>query len=169
MHLMEDIDKDGNHTLSKSEYDEACESNENIKDKFGILQVDPSEYEEIWKLLDDTSAGDGEVEIMMFAHCLRDLKGGAKAKDSFSILRKVHQLNIRLQRLVETLNVRHHFAEELRNEAMDVRKQLGSLQHDMCEFARLVGCCIPTAGVKVKPGEIDNHMKTLQEKVEEYM
>lgn len=61
-----------------------------MRAKFDVLEIAPNEYEGIWSLIDD---GAGEVKIDRFVDLLHNLRGDAKAKDTFSIMRKVHMAN----------------------------------------------------------------------------
>jgi len=158
--LFHDIDKDGSHMLSKSEYDSALVDNEDVRNKFEVLAIEPSEYEDIWNLLDE---GTGEVEVGSFSELLRALKGEAKAKDTFRVLRKIHQMNIQLARLSQRMQRHRTIAAELRSEASVVRQSLGSLQHDMADFMVVMGRCVPDAGGEVGAVDIERFHETLHE------
>lgn len=164
--LFAEIDEDQSGVLCKQEYDNALVHNEKVKAKFEILEIPESEHEEIWQLLDD---GNGEVDVATFASCLRKMKGGAKSKDSFSILRRVHRANESLVALSGRLAGHRQEATALQQEAAEVREQLGLLQDEMCEFIALLGQCVPTAPADVRAFQIEKHAEDLQNEAAAYL
>eukprot|EP00929_Paragymnodinium_shiwhaense_P120875 TRINITY_DN92942_c0_g1_i1.p1 TRINITY_DN92942_c0_g1~~TRINITY_DN92942_c0_g1_i1.p1 ORF type:complete len:652 (+),score=179.80 TRINITY_DN92942_c0_g1_i1:155-2110(+) len=135
-----EIDEDCSGTLSKDEYDEALRTNDRIIQKFNILQISPDEREEIWHILD---TGDGQIQVDAFAEGLRLMQGGARAKDSFTIVKYVHHTNTRLESLGRELEANRIYADEVRRECEIVHRQLGGALMDMMEFVELLGHCVP--------------------------
>jgi len=158
-----DMDTDGDAMLSKEEYDSALAEIEEVRAKFDVLEIAPNEYEGIWSLIDD---GAGEVKIDRFVDLLHNLRGDAKAKDTFSIMRKVHMANKDMSRLSKRLSDYRSMAADMRAEAAQVRQQLGHLQHEMCDFISLMGKCIPTEPADLKTSHIDSFNDTLNAEVE---
>merc|ERR1712071_113899 len=69
--IFHDIDADGSGMLSKDEFDEALDCNEEVQQKFELLEIPEQEREEIWKLLDTSEAGDGEISVDQFTEGLQ--------------------------------------------------------------------------------------------------
>jgi len=158
-----DMDSDGDSMLSKEEYDNACANDEAVIAKLSALDIHANEYGNIWELLDD---GTGEASVKRFADLLRALKGQAMSKDSFSILRRIHQANLMVQSLNKKLGLQRTLAMELRTEATDVRQKLGDLQYEMVEIIQLLGMCIPSRPVDVQPHQVEAYADKLQDQVE---
>merc|ERR1719482_2571364 len=81
------------NAFTRAQYDEARRSNDRIIQKFQLLGINEEEREEIWNILD---TGDGQINVDGFAEGLRLMQGGAKAKDSFTIVKYVQHINVRL-------------------------------------------------------------------------
>lgn len=162
-YLFDDMDSDGSGMLSKDEYEAALEENEEVTAKFEVLEIPPSEYQSVWDLVDD---GSGEVSVRAFCDLIRSIRGDAKAKDTFSIIRGVDRWNRRAAVLSERLVQHRRHAAELRAEAAQARQQLGSLQHEMCDFLKLMGVCIPSPPAEVKVRDIERFSGSLHAEVE---
>eukprot|EP00927_Polykrikos_kofoidii_P002522 TRINITY_DN11009_c0_g4_i1.p1 TRINITY_DN11009_c0_g4~~TRINITY_DN11009_c0_g4_i1.p1 ORF type:complete len:594 (-),score=137.53 TRINITY_DN11009_c0_g4_i1:92-1873(-) len=158
-----EIDEDGNGTLSKEEYDRALQYNEDIKLKFEILQLNQGDQEEIWKLIDTGQ----DVLVDDFANTLRALQGDAKAKDSFTIVKKVQHLNVRLEKLSMTLAQYREFAEMVRVECEVVHRMLGAALQDVVEFVQYAGYCLPPSPAPRPAKELTDLKDRLQRKVDE--
>jgi len=159
-----EIDEDGSGTLSKEEYDESFRSNDRIVQKFNILGINEDEREEVWNILD---TGDGQINVDAFAEGLRLMQGGAKAKDSFTIVKYVQHANTKLSALTRDLEARRSYADEVRRECEIVHRQLGGAILDMAEFVDLIGHCIPPGAASSSKQAIDDAKDKLWNKMVE--
>lgn len=142
------IDTDGNGNLSKEEYMEAVETNEQVQDKFDTLQIAPAEVEEIWHILD---TGSGEITVDEFAHGLQALQGTAKAKDSFSICKRNQHLNKRVEKLTDRVAKQQAQAEHLRLEAARAHRLMGGVMLELKDFVEALAPVIPPSKVSRDP------------------
>jgi len=144
-----EIDEDGSGMLSKEEYDEALAMNRGgVTTKFELLGIAEDERDEIFDLLD---TGSGEISVEMFAQGLRDMQGEAKAKDSFTICKKVDHINKNLGNLSVRLKRQQESAEELKREINEAHRQMGGLLVEMKEVMGFLAVCIPAPEVKKLP------------------
>jgi len=135
------IDADGSGLLSKEEYDEALINNQGgVAAKFAVLGVPENERDEVFDLLD---TGSGEISIDMFAAGLRDMQGDAKAKDSFTICKKVSHINKNLGNLSVRLKRQQENADELRKEITEAHRQMGGLLVELKEVMKFLTFCVP--------------------------
>ena len=93
--LFDDMDKRGTGRLTYDEYMEAVEANDVIKTKFVTLEIEHAE--ELWNLID---VGLGEIAVNQFAQGLRIISEETKAKDVFTINRRVGNAAYRLEMCV---------------------------------------------------------------------
>jgi len=159
--LFLDIDTDGSGMLSKEEYDDALKNDEKIVQKFEILQILPAEREEIWQLLD---MGEGEVSMERFAAGLRDLQGDARAKDSFTIVKKIEHLNKRVDILSESLRDRQVLADALRAEVAEAHRQMGGVMVELRDLISYLSHCVPPEPAPRQKRQIDGLQERLQHK-----
>lgn len=138
--LFIDIDTDGSGMLDHDEYVQAVEHDEGVMEKFELLEITPQESEEIWQLLD---IGSGELSVDMFANGLQSLMGEAKAKDSFTIVRRVQRLNARVQGILSFLEQHQDEAEELRAEVATAHRSMGAVVLLLGEFAEHMARLVP--------------------------
>merc|ERR1719316_56248 len=75
--LFLECDQDGSGELTKEEFFEAV-AKPKIRQKLTVLEIQSSEINELWDILDD---GDGSLSAKEFSNGLRKLKGESKAKD----------------------------------------------------------------------------------------
>eukprot|EP00927_Polykrikos_kofoidii_P002519 TRINITY_DN11009_c0_g1_i1.p1 TRINITY_DN11009_c0_g1~~TRINITY_DN11009_c0_g1_i1.p1 ORF type:complete len:607 (-),score=115.28 TRINITY_DN11009_c0_g1_i1:35-1855(-) len=161
--IFNEIDEDGNGTLSKGEYDRALLYNDQIKQKFEILQLNAGDQEEIWKLIDTGQ----DVFVDEFANTLRALQGDAKAKDSFAIVKRVQHLNVRLEKLTKTLAQYREFAELVRAECEVVHRKHGAALNEVVEFLQFAGYCLPPSPAPRPVKELTDLKMNLQRRVDE--
>jgi len=83
--LFEMMDADGSGTLSWGEFQESF-NDEEMQKKWRLLDFQPDDCKELFKLLDD---GDGEIETNEFFEGLTRMKGSAQAKDVFRLQKSV--------------------------------------------------------------------------------
>jgi len=123
--LFLEIDTDGSGELTADEFFGAMK-NKKVKQMLDVLDVQASELEEVWYVLDD---GDGFLTIKEFTTGIRRMRGQAKAKDMADTVKRL----------------RHATAstEELRLQADQFHKSLSSIQDEVDRIAddtgRMVG------------------------------
>lgn len=83
------MDADGNGTLSWDEFKAAFDDPTMAK-KWKLLEFQPEECHELFKLLDD---GDGEIETQDFFDGLGRMKGNAQSKDVFKLVKEVQGIS----------------------------------------------------------------------------
>merc|ERR1740133_401521 len=96
--------------------------------KFAVLGIPEEERDEVFDLLD---TGSGEISIDMFAAGLRDMQGDAKAKDSFTICKKVSHINKALGNLSVRLKKQQESADDLRTEINEGHRQIGGMMVEL--------------------------------------
>lgn len=149
--LFLEIDEDGSGQLSKDEYDKAFDTNEKVKQKFEILGFSSKEErDEVFDLLD---TGSGEIGVEQFAMGLRDMQGDAKAKDSFTICKKVTHINNWLGNLSVRLKRQQEAADELRDDIAEAHRQMGGMMIELRDVMKFLVLCMPEDEVKVGKGK----------------
>jgi len=83
--LFLEIDTDGSGELTIDEFFGAIR-NKKVCQMLAVLDVQPSELEEVWRVLDD---GDGLLTIKEFTTGIRRMRGQAKAKDMADCLKRL--------------------------------------------------------------------------------
>mmetsp|Transcript_40414 Transcript_40414/g.66907 ORF Transcript_40414/g.66907 Transcript_40414/m.66907 type:complete len:347 (-) Transcript_40414:48-1088(-) len=161
--LFIELDDDQSGMLSKEEY-MANIDNDRLKVKFDILQIGENEREELFDLL---SGPDGEVSVDGFAGGLRDMQGDAKAKDSFTILKKCGHMNTRLGNLSLRLKQQQAMADGLREEVAELHRQVGGFLVEVREVMSYLAVCIPPEPAKRKKNHIEELDKHLQKRLQE--
>lgn len=119
-HLTElflEIDADGSGELTREEFFGAL-GNKKVRDMLDVLEMKVSELQETWEVLDD---GDGLLNIKEFTDGIRRMKGEAKAKDIFDVIKKL-----------ETTDRRH---KELKRQADKYSETLHALEYDTAKIA----------------------------------
>jgi hypothetical protein len=152
-----DIDTDGSGILSKEEYMEALHTNEKVQEVFEHLGISNNEREEIFELLDVNGKG---VNVDKFASGLRDMQGDAKAKDSFTICKKIGHLNNRLNNLSTKLKKQQAIADELQLEIQEAHRQMGGMLLDLRQVMSYLTVCMPPEAMG-NQRDIDKKISTL--------
>ncbi|CAK0879478.1 unnamed protein product, partial [Prorocentrum cordatum] len=150
--IFAEIDEDSSGMLSKAEFDSAVQFNDNVQMKLQLLDIQLHESEELWQLLD---TGTGEVTIQEFCDLLRAMQGGAKAKDSFSIVQRIRRANKKIERLQKLVETRRHVVYDLQRQASGLQEpgrdiqneELAVVLKDATDFIKYVGKCIPAQPV----------------------
>lgn len=151
--IFQEIDADGSGLLSKEEYDEALKTDRGgVAAKFTVLGIPKEERNEVFDLLD---TGSGEISIEMFAQGLRDMQGDAKAKDSFTICKKVSHINKNLGNLSVRLKRQQENADELRKEIHEAHRQMGGLMVELRDVMQFLAFCVPAEECKRPTAEVD--------------
>lgn len=170
-----EMDQDGGGSLSKEEYDEALRTNPRVIQKFEVLGFSrdphyyekrqeggpPDECDEIFDLLD---TGSGEVGVQHFAAGLRDMQGDAKAKDSFTICKKVAHINKNLGNLSVRLKRQQETADELRSEITEAHRQMGGMLVELRDVMQYLAVCLPADDCKRPQKELDELDSKLETK-----
>lgn len=165
--LFEEIDADGSGMLSRDEYDDALGNNPDVKgnakiiQKFEILGISIDEREEVFDLLD---TGSGEIGVEHFAAGLRDLQGDAKAKDSFTICKKVAHINKNLGNLSVRLKRQQESADDLRQEINEAHRQMGGMLVELRDVMQYLAVCLPPDDCRRPPRDMEKLDNILQKK-----
>eukprot|EP00933_Yihiella_yeosuensis_P009486 TRINITY_DN115402_c0_g1_i1.p1 TRINITY_DN115402_c0_g1~~TRINITY_DN115402_c0_g1_i1.p1 ORF type:complete len:339 (+),score=56.86 TRINITY_DN115402_c0_g1_i1:145-1017(+) len=115
--LFLEIDTDGSGELTSAEFFGALK-NKKVRQMLDVLEIQPSELEEVWDVLDD---GDGLLTIKEFTSGMRRMRGNAKAKDMADTLK-------RLRTATAT-------TAELKVQADQFAKQVDSLEVEIARIA----------------------------------
>jgi voltage-gated sodium channel len=150
--MFSELDTDGGGTLSRDEYDDALKHNIRIQQKFQILGISEEEQDEVFDILD---TGNGEIGIEQFAAGLRDMQGDAKAKDSFTICKKVAHINKHLGNLSVRLKRQQESADELRAEINEAHRQMGGMIVEMRDVMQYLAICVPSDGMKRQAKDLE--------------
>jgi len=139
--IFAEIDVNGDQMLSRDEFEEAVMFNERVKQKLDILEIGPDEVGEVWDLLDP---GTGELHCSDFADGLRAMQGDAKAKSSFTIVKRVMHLDTRIQQITDRIKTSQVMAEALREKTDALHKQMGGVMVELREFLNYMTPTVPT-------------------------
>jgi len=150
--MFNELDADGSGMLSRDEYEDALENNTRINQKFEILGIAADERWEVFDLLD---TGSGEVGVEQFAAGLRDMQGDAKAKDSFTICKKVAHINKALGNLSVRLKRQQESADDLRVEINEAHRQMGGMLVELRDVMQYLALCIPSSDCKRTQKDLD--------------
>mmetsp|Transcript_118099 Transcript_118099/g.252366 ORF Transcript_118099/g.252366 Transcript_118099/m.252366 type:complete len:583 (-) Transcript_118099:107-1855(-) len=161
-----EIDSDGSGTLSREEFFTAVQTNDNVIQKFKVLEIGPGQVDEIWELID---TGCGEIHVDQFAESLRAMQAGAKAKDSFSIVRRVMHVNRNMVNCGERLRQMDNQCSELKQEAGEVSKLLVEVMKEMKEFIDCTGICIPAKAAPRSAQQIEAFDEQMTKVVETFL
>merc|ERR1712232_502546 len=164
--IFNEIDEDGSGTLSKEEYEAALKYSDRVQQKFDILEIPEHERMEIWDLLD--TGAPHTIGVDAFADCLRALQGGCKAKDSFTAVRHVTQINQRIAQVSSDLVRKQAFADTVLQECHGVHRQLSGALAEMIDFVEFTGVCIPPGPAKARNTDaIERIRQRMQAKIEQ--
>lgn len=160
-----EIDENGNGQLDREEYVTALQYSERVQQKFDILELAEGDRMEICELLD---RGDGSsVSVDAFADCLRALQGGCKAKDSFTTVRHVAQINKRIKEITKDLKKKQALADQVLKECHGMHRQLAGALTEMIDFVALAGVCIPGGPAKRQKADLDRIRERMQKKIDQ--
>lgn len=128
--LFLEIDTDGSGELSEDEFFGALK-NKKVKQLLELLEIQPTELEEVWNVLDD---GDGCLTIKEFTTGIRRMRGQAKAKDMADTIKRLRhaqnataELQAQADQFVKSLVV---VEDEVARIAEDTGRMVG-LFHEM--------------------------------------
>jgi Ca2+-binding EF-hand superfamily protein len=125
--LFLECDQDGSGELTKDEFYEAI-AKPKIKQKLNFLEIQTSEVNELWDILDD---GDGRLSAEEFTGGLRKLKGESKAKDVMGVLHEVKKMEDGVTRMEDA-------AYDISENLIDARIGVGRLHDDISAVWRTV-------------------------------
>eukprot|EP00746_Dinoflagellata_sp_MGD_P008535 gnl/MRDRNA2_/MRDRNA2_117111_c0_seq1.p1 gnl/MRDRNA2_/MRDRNA2_117111_c0~~gnl/MRDRNA2_/MRDRNA2_117111_c0_seq1.p1 ORF type:complete len:487 (-),score=116.06 gnl/MRDRNA2_/MRDRNA2_117111_c0_seq1:12-1472(-) len=125
--LFLECDQDGSGELTKPEFLEAI-AKPKIKQKLTVLEIQTSEINELWDILDD---GDGQLSAEEFTVGIRKLKGESKAKDVMGVLHEVKKMEDGVKRLEEA-------AYDVSENLIDARIGVSRLHEDLSAMFRVL-------------------------------
>mmetsp|Transcript_11007 Transcript_11007/g.26578 ORF Transcript_11007/g.26578 Transcript_11007/m.26578 type:complete len:577 (-) Transcript_11007:222-1952(-) len=158
--LFMEMDKSGTGSLNYEEYLDAVSDNPQIQTKFTTLEIEDAE--ELWELID---LGTGSIEVDQFAQGLRIIAGEVKAKDLFTINRRVGNALRRLQLAVHEMERQEAVADQMQEDIQEVTRQLTKSTTNLVNFMRNVHRCIPRGRVLLRPEKADEKRGEIFEKV----
>merc|ERR1719335_1564898 len=118
--LFLECDQDGSGELTKEEFFEAV-ARPKIRRKLAVLEIQTSEINELWDILDD---GDGSLSALEFSNGLRKLKGESKAKDVMGVLHEVKKMEDGVTRMEDA-------AYDISENLIDARIGVSRLHDDI--------------------------------------
>lgn len=125
--LFLECDQDGSGELTQSEFFEAV-AKPKIKQKLTVLEIQTSEINELWDILDD---GDGRLSAEEFTVGIRKLKGESKAKDVMGVLHEVKKMEDGCSRLEDA-------AYDISENLIDARIGVTRLHDDISSMFRVL-------------------------------
>jgi hypothetical protein len=161
-----EIDQDGSGTLDKAEFDDAVRNHDGIKHRLSALGVGENEAEEIWFLLDpgDGEGGTGELTVDQFTDGLLAVQNEARARDSFSMVKRTRVLNQRIERMIHRVDSHLNLAMDLRSQAQEINRQFGGTMVELEGFVRLMMDWVPSKSATRPKDEFFDFHKTLNQK-----
>jgi len=126
--LFECMDLDGNGLLTWSEFESAFDVPE-VATKLKMLEFDRESLRELFHLLDN---GDGSLSLGEFFEGISNMDGGAKAKDSFKLLKVTATLQRSLQQLANDIQEDHNQLLQ-HTPGCNVVPRAGSLRSRSCK------------------------------------
>jgi len=162
--IFAEIDVNGDQMLSREEFQEAVLYNERVKQKLDILEIGPDEVGEVWDLLDP---GNGELHVTDFADGLRAMQGDAKAKSSFTIVKRVMHLDTRIQQITERIQTSQSVAEDLRDKTDALHKQMGGVMLELREFLNYMTPTVPVEACTRTRTELESLPKMLADRAQQ--
>jgi len=158
--LFVELDADRSGTLSKDEYMHAAQMNKRVQLKFQVLGIAEGEVEEIWDLL---AAGREEVSVEAFTETMRFMQGDALAKDTFTIVQRIHRTNLRLEKMARRMDGLLAEAKVLQDRALEVHKEAGSAMAELHQLAGNLAWCIPQRSAQRSEEAILEFMDRIKE------
>merc|ERR1719335_1440855 len=125
--LFLECDQDGSGELTKEEFFEAV-ARPKIRRKLAVLEIQSSEINELWDILDD---GDGRLSATEFSNGLRKLKGESKAKDVMGVLHEVKKMEDGVTRMEDA-------AYDMSENLIDARIGVTRLHEDISAMWRVI-------------------------------
>jgi hypothetical protein len=148
--IFKDIDLDGSGMLDKEEYDQAVMHNARIKAKLGALEMTQQELLDLWSLF---AGMDGELSVEEFERGMRSIRGEARAKDTFTCVRRLHRVNKRMATLTETIASLQAEADLVHQDVSFAHQRFGAIVKDVVKLVETVSPMIPpeSRAIKKKP------------------
>ena len=109
--------------------------------------------------------GTGSIEVEQFAQGLRIIAGEVKAKDLFTINRRVGNALNRLQVAEREMERQVSLADEMQSDIQAVTRQLTKSTQNLVNFMHNVSRCIPRSKVLLKPSAAEEQRIEILDKV----
>jgi len=147
--IFKEIDLDGSGMLDKEEYDQAIMYNPRIKAKIEVLEMTQQELLDLWSLF---AGADGELSVEEFERGMRSIRGEARAKDTFTCVRRLHRVNKRMATLIETIASLQAEADLVHQDMSLGHQRFGAIMKDILKLVETVSPMIPdNSAIKKKP------------------
>jgi len=145
--IFKEIDLDGSGMLDKEEYDQAVMFNPRIKAKVDVLEMTQQELLDLWSLF---AGADGELSVEEFERGMRSIRGEARAKDTFTCVRRLHRVNKRLSALIQSIASIQAEADLVHQDVSFAHQRFGAIMKDVLKLVEITSPMIP-ADSSVKP------------------
>merc|ERR1719265_2489515 len=147
--IFKEIDLDGSGFLDREEYEEAVMHNPRIKAKIQVLEMSQQELLDLWNLF---AGVDGELAVEEFERGMRSIRGEARAKDTFTCVRRLHRVNKRMATLIETIASLQAEADLVHQDMSLGHQRFGAIMKDILKLVETVSPMIPdNSAIKKKP------------------
>ncbi|CAJ1366554.1 unnamed protein product [Effrenium voratum] len=159
--LFSEMDTRGEGKLTYEEYIKAVEGNDQIQTKFTTLEIEDAD--ELWNLID---LGTGDIAVDQFAQGLRVIAEETKAKDAFTINRRIGIALKRLQLSVDEMDRQSRLVERFGKDISAITQQLTMSANAMVSFMHSVERCIPRAQVLMNERQVEDRRHEILNKIQ---
>eukprot|EP00746_Dinoflagellata_sp_MGD_P166159 gnl/MRDRNA2_/MRDRNA2_95871_c0_seq1.p1 gnl/MRDRNA2_/MRDRNA2_95871_c0~~gnl/MRDRNA2_/MRDRNA2_95871_c0_seq1.p1 ORF type:complete len:602 (+),score=119.71 gnl/MRDRNA2_/MRDRNA2_95871_c0_seq1:112-1917(+) len=147
--IFKEIDLDGSGFLDKEEYEQAVMYNPRIKAKIQILEMSQQELLDLWDLF---AGVDGELAVEEFERGMRSIRGEARAKETFTCVRRLHRVNKRMSMLSQTIGNVQAEADLVHQEFTHAHQRFGAIVKDIIKLVEIVSPMLPPdSAIRKKP------------------
>lgn len=138
--IFKEIDLDGSGFLDKDEYEQAVMHNPRIKAKIQVLEMSQQELLDLWELF---AGVDGELAVEEFERGMRSIRGEARAKETFTCVRRLHRVNKRMSVLSQTIGNVQAEADLVHQEFTHAHQRFGAIVKDIIKLVEIVSPMLP--------------------------
>lgn len=146
--IFKEIDVDGSGFLDKEEYENAIKYNARIKAKLHVLEMTQEELLDLWSLF---AGSDGQLNVEEFERGMRSIRGEARAKDTFTCVRRLHRVNKRMSALSLTIASVQAEADLVHGEVSLAHQRFGAIVKDVIMLVNTISPMIPPEMAVKKP------------------
>jgi len=138
--IFKEIDLDGSGYLDYAEYEKAVKFNPRIKAKMDVLEMTQPELLDLFSLF---AGADGELSVEEFERGMRSIRGEAKAKATFTCVRRLHRVNKRLAALIQTIASIQAEADLVYQDVQFAHQRFGAIMKDIVSMVETAAPMIP--------------------------
>lgn len=152
--IFKEIDLDGSGMLDIEEYEQAVLYNPRIKAKVEVLEMTQQELLDLWSLF---AGVDGELSVEEFERGMRSIRGEARAKDTFTGVRRLCRVNKRMATLIETIAGLQAEADLVHQDITHAHQRHGAIMKDVLKLVETVSPMLPLEScIKKRPKDNQN-------------